>query len=95
MPCPPFVGAVLVRAFSKARHFFDYSTAKGYGQFKIVACSTVGVSALTALPVVVAFVGNEIMGVLFNLMRAAADGYRRRPIAPRCSVAKLPCSPRH
>jgi O-antigen/teichoic acid export membrane protein len=46
---PLFIAVVLIGALSKSRYLFDISIAKGYGQFKIEAFSTVSIGLLTML----------------------------------------------
>jgi O-antigen/teichoic acid export membrane protein len=87
---PLFVGVVLVSAFAKSRYLFDISIAKGYGQFKVEAYSTVGVSVLTVLLVSALYMRHAQLGAYLLVFGVSSVAYlllaavqlRRIGIAP-------------
>jgi O-antigen/teichoic acid export membrane protein len=52
---PVYIAVTILSALAKSRYLFDVSMAKGYGQFRIEAYSTIAVGSLTVLVLVVLF----------------------------------------
>jgi O-antigen/teichoic acid export membrane protein len=72
---PLFVGVVLISALAKSRYLFDISIAKGYGQFKVEAYSTVSVGMLTLLAWGILYVVRAPLTVYLLVFGASSVAY--------------------
>ncbi len=70
-----FVGVILLSAICKTFYLFDISVAKGHGQFRVEAASTVIVSAINLLGVVLLFALNATLTAYLVFFAATSVGY--------------------